>query len=151
MVRSSLLVLALILAVTAAAQADVYKYVDAQGHVQYTDRPQTLPAERLNIRSQKTDTVTLEGRGRALTEAATVKAYQDAAARKAEEKAASQTAAQDRVQRCVKARERYDSYVTSQRLYELLPNGERRYLTDEELDRARASAKVSMDELCKGL
>jgi hypothetical protein len=48
-----------------------------------------------------------------------------------------------------KARERYDTYMTSQRLYESLPNGERRYLTDAELDAARASAKASMDVLCK--
>jgi len=153
MLRSSLSALALTLAVTAAAQADVYKYVDAQGHVQYTDRPQTLPAERLNIRSQKTDTVALEERTAAERERqeAAAKAREETIARKADAKAAAELAAKDRAERCVKARERYDSYINSQRLYETLPNGERRYLTDAELDRARASAKVSMDELCKGL
>ena len=39
--------------------------------------------------------------------------------------------------------------MTSQRLYETEPDGERRYLSDAELDAARASAKASMDVLCK--
>jgi len=39
--------------------------------------------------------------------------------------------------------------MNSQRLYETLPNNERRYLSDAELDSARSSAKVSMETLCK--
>ena len=44
------------------ASADVYKYKDEHGNVQYTDKPQTLPAERLNVQSQKTDTVAVQAR-----------------------------------------------------------------------------------------
>ena len=55
----------------------------------------------------------------------------------------------DKAERCTKARERYDSYMNSQRLYESQANGERRYLSDAELTAARTSAKASMDELCK--
>ena len=44
------------------AAADVYKFKDDQGNVLYTDKPSTLPAERLNIQSQKTDTVAVQTR-----------------------------------------------------------------------------------------
>ena len=50
---------------------------------------------------------------------------------------------------CAKAKHRYDSYMTSQRLYEEGKDGERRYLGEAELDAARASAKASMDVLCQ--
>lgn len=153
MLRSSLSVLALAIAVFGTAQADVYKYVDAQGRVQYTDKPQTLPAQRLNVRSQKTDTVSVQQR----TEAERKQQEQSDAARKntanqrTDAQSASQTSEADKADRCTKARARYDSYMNSQRLYEPTPDGGRRYLDDSELDAARASAKVSMEELCKGL
>lgn len=152
MLRSTLFALALIIAAS-AVQADVYKYVDPQGRVQYTDKPQTLPAERLNMRSQKTDTVALQARTeeeRKRQEDAD-KARQQSGNQKADQRAAAELSAKDKAERCKKARERYDSYVSSQRLFEPLPNGERRYLSDSELDAARSSAKVSMDEFCKGL
>lgn len=153
MLRSSLSALTLIILVTASAQADVYKYVDPQGRVQYTDKPLTLPAQRLNVRSQKTDTVALGERAEAerKRQEDADKARKESSGQKADQHAATELTAKDKAERCTKARERYDNYTNSQRLYESLPNGERRYLSDAELDAARASAKVSMDELCKGL
>ncbi len=38
--------------------------------------------------------------------------------------------------------------MSSYRLYEEGPDGERRYLTSEEIDTARANAKKMMDEFC---
>lgn len=150
--RFSLMILTFATAALTSAHADVYKFVDAQGRVQYTDKPQTLPAERLNIRSQKTDTVAAQSRSDAERQQieANDKARRAAAGQRADAQGAAETSAKDRAERCSKARERYDSYMNSQRLYESLPNGERRYLDSTELDAARASAKVTMEELCKG-
>lgn len=143
-------VTALAITLTAAsAIADVYKYTDANGNVQYTDTPQTLPAQRLNVQSQRTDTVALNKRleeeNKRNTENA--KARQNTTSQAADQKQAEQLSATDKAERCAKARERYDKYMNSQRLYEE-SNGERRYLSDVELDAARASAKASMDTLC---
>lgn len=66
-----------------------------------------------------------------------------------DQRQAEESSAKDKAERCAKARERYDSYMNSQRLYEQLPNDERRYLSDAELDAARASAKASMETLCQ--
>ena len=131
----------------AIAQADVYRFTDEKGQVQYTDKPQLLPAERLQVQSQRTDLVGAQepraDAGNAAKSAASKIATQ------ADAKQASELNAKDKAERCVKSRERYDQYMNSQRLYKTLPNGEREYLTDAELDAARAAAKISMEEFCK--
>ena len=66
-----------------------------------------------------------------------------------QQKAAKELTEKDKADRCLKARERYEKYTMSLRLYEDTPNGGRRYLTDAELDSQRAAAKAAMDELCK--
>ena len=57
--------------------------------------------------------------------------------------------AKARAENCKKATERYNSYVTSQRLFRTGPNGQRQYLTDAELSLARVSAKKDMDQFCR--
>jgi hypothetical protein len=149
----SLLVLtaATSLLVATAHAADVYKYKDEQGNVLYTDKPRTLPAERLDVKSQKTDTVALQARKESEQKRMqdADKTRQQATTQRADQQQATQLTAKDKAERCVKARERYDSYMNSQKLYETLPNNERRYLSSEELDAARASAKASMDVMCQ--
>jgi hypothetical protein len=149
----SLITLALTASTLLATQtfADVYRYKDEQGNILYTDKPATLPAERLNVQSQKTDTVALQARQQEEQQRmnTTNQSRQQAAAKQTDERKAAETSATDKAEQCKKARERYDSYMTSRRLYEQQADGERRYLSDAELDAARASAKASMDVLCK--
>ena len=133
------------------AAADVYKFKDDKGNVLYTDKPATLPAERLNIQSQKTDTVAVQTRQQEDMKRLQDedKANQQAASQNKDQQQASQLTATQKAEQCTKARQRFDSYTASQRLYEKLPDGSRRYLSDAELDAARASAKASMDVMCK--
>ena len=131
--------------------ADVYKFKDDKGNVLYTDKPATLPAERLNIQSQKTDTVAVQTRQQEDMKRLQDedKANQQATGQAKDQQQATQLSATQKAEQCTKARQRYDSYTTSQRLYEKMPDGSRRYLSDAELDAARASAKASMDVMCK--
>lgn len=133
------------------AQADVYKYTDEKGNIHYTDKPVTLPAERLNVQSKRTDLVELQARQAEEQERmnAANQARQQTSEQNADRRQAAELSATAKAEQCKKARERYDSYMNSQRLYEQLPDGERRYLSDAELDAARASAKASMDVLCQ--
>lgn len=144
----SVLLLTLATATLAAgtAAADVYKYKDEKGNIQYTDKPPSLPAERLNVQSQRTDMVAVQARQQAEQKPASSQQPKQTAA---DQKQAAELTAKDKADRCVKARERYDGYMNSQKLYEQLPDGERRYLSSEELDAARASAKASMDVMCQ--
>jgi len=136
---------------TAPAMADVYRFTDDKGNVLYTDKPSTLPAERLNVQSSKTDIVAVRER-----QEAEQKRMRDSAgardqtlAQRSDQQEADKLTAKDKAERCTKARERYDMYMNSQKLYEQQPNGERRYLSSEELDAARASAKTTMDVMCQ--
>jgi hypothetical protein len=134
-----------------SASADVYKYTDEKGRIQYTDKPLTLPAERLNVQSRRTDTVEIakreeEERKRSDSE---TKTRQQTQSQRQGQKETAELSAADKADRCAKARERFDKYTVSQRLFEMGENGERRYLSSDEIDAARASAKAAMDELCK--
>ncbi len=154
MLRSAITLTMLLGALTVAsgvaAASDVYKYTDEKGNVLYTDKPRTLPAERLNVQTAKVDPANQA------RQAEEMKRLQEAdAARKqtstqqSNQAAAAPMNAKDRADRCTKARDKYDTYMNSHKLYEEQPGGERRYLTSEELDAARASAKANMDSWCK--
>jgi len=132
------------------AVADVYKYKDENGNIQYTDKPPSLPAERLNVQSQRTDVVAAQARSQAATAAQQPNNAPPAAGNKpAALPPPPEPTGDQKADACAKAKHRYDSYMTSQRLYEQDQGGERRYLSDAELDAARASAKASMDVLCQ--
>jgi len=134
-----------------AVAADVYRFVDAQGNVQYTDKPALLPAEKLAVQSRATDAAELASRTDAERArlAANDAARQQGTAQQADQRNAAQITATAKAEQCKKARERFDAYTVSQRLYEELPDGQRRYLSDAELTAARGAAKASMDEMCK--
>jgi hypothetical protein len=136
----------------APAGADVYKFKDAHGNVMYTDKPSTLPAERLNVQSQKTDVVAVQARAqeemKRMQEASAAQ-QQPADQQAGQQQQAPQASDKDKGDRCTKARARYDNYMNSQKLYEQQPNGERRYLDSAEIEAARASAKATMDIWCK--
>lgn len=146
----SLLLLTLVAAPLAAgtALADVYKYQDEKGNIQYTDKPPSLPAERLNVQSQRTDVVAVQARQQAASQPAASSRPSPGQAR-AEQNEANELSAKDKAERCIKARERYDRYMNSQKLYQQDEKGERRYLDSAELDSARAAAKASMDVMCQ--
>lgn len=142
--------LALTLTLASAASADVYRYVDPKGNVQYTDKPALLPAQKLAVQSRPTDANEVASGAeaeQARTTAADA-ARQQAAAARADQNKASKITATAKAEQCVKARERNEAYSTSKRLYETLPDGERRYLTDAELDEARARAEKAVAEAC---
>ena len=137
--------------VAGTAFADVYKYIDEKGNTQYTDKPPSLPAERLNVKSQRTDIVAVQER-REQEQQASAKADESrrqAATQRADERQADDASAKDKADRCIKARERFDRYMNTQRLYEEGQDGERRYLDSSEIDAARASAKASMEVMCQ--
>lgn len=147
MFRSLLLLILTTVALAAgtAAAADVYKYKDEKGNIQYTDKPPSLPAERLNVQSQRTDVVAAQTRQQPEQKPFSPQSRNQPA----DQREAAAMNAKDKAERCAKARERYDKYMNSQKLYEQDNNGERRYLTAEELDAARAAAKASMDVMCQ--
>ena len=143
-------ILAGLLLAGAASAGDVYVMTDKQGNRIYTDRPDTLPAQKAGIESKSTDPAEVEARYDTEMDryAAEQQAAEQARAQAAEAKRAADLTAADRAQRCVAARNRYQATLNSIRIYEELPNGERRYLSSSEIDAARAQAKQAMEEFC---
>jgi hypothetical protein len=152
--KAILTVATLLLAAAGAHAGEVYKSTDAQGRPIYTDKPPTLPAQKLNVQTATTDVVEVQQRYDAQMKqyAGADTAQSEAAKKAADTRKAQELTAEDRAKRCIDARQRYESYMNARRLYE--PGStevERRYLDDAEIDGARTKAKQAMDELCSGL
>lgn len=125
-----------------ALAGEIYRAVDPSGIVIYTDTPTTPDAQPLDIRSNPTDPqrVAMENSALAAEEA------------RREQSGLQPTAAgeeqPDPAEQCRKARERAETYANAPRLYEPLPDGGRRYLTDEELTRQRDAAEQAVVRYC---
>jgi len=151
--KLTLTLLAALLIVGGAQASDVFKTTDAKGQPIYTDRPDTLPAQKVDIKTQQTDMVEAQKRYDAEMKsfAKADKASTDASQKAAGTQKTVQLSAEDRAKRCQDARARYDKYMNSRRLYEQgETDSDRRYLSDAEIDAARANAKKTMDEFCAG-
>jgi len=151
--KPTVMVAALLLLAAGTQASEVYKTTDAQGRPIYTDKPASLPAERIGVQTSTTDPAEAQRRydDEMKQMASTDAAATATAARSADAQKARELSDEDRAKRCQDARQRYESYLTARRLYE--PGGaegERRYLSDAEIDAARADAKRLVDEFCSG-
>jgi Domain of unknown function (DUF4124) len=143
------------------AAAAVYKWVDPQGHVHYSDRPPPPEGKLLSV-----DTSSQHARSERSSEPSRPPAQMAAAASvpsapfagPAGSPEAAARAKQEvdndvsnaQAQQCKQAQDRYQNYVHSRRLYKEGPNKERIYLSEQELETERLQAKHEVDELCPG-
>jgi catalase len=135
----------------AAEEVSVYRWIDEQGVPQFTDRPPSnAGAELTGIRSQRTDQGAVQAR---VEQRSSVD--EEAAKRRNDSAADAQSAAQEREQtraqrsdNCSQARERLETYSTARRLYRPMADGEREYLSSEEMDAAKASAEQEVADWC---
>jgi hypothetical protein len=151
--RIAVTAVAALLACTTASAAEVFMTRDSQGRPIYTDRPEKLPAEKLNVATKQTDVVQVQSRYQAemakLQEAD--KAATDAAREATEAKQAAELTAADKAKRCQDARTRYQNLMNARRIYEPGASADdRRYLDSAEMDATRENAKRVMDEFCAG-
>ena len=138
-----------LLAGTAGA-GDVYVTKDAQGHAIYTDTPLTMPAQKVVVHGQGgSEDTTAQGnspdmsRNESQDQAASNVESGQAASRKSSEDVAA-----DRAKHCIDARQQYQALMSNWRIYDEDANGQRSYLSSEQIDQARANAKQAMDEFC---
>jgi len=140
-------VLAGILLAGTAHAGDVYVTKDGKGNTVYTDTPQTLPAQKVAVQSQGSSQPAAAQQDAPGTQD---QASQKSEAQPAEARQAAADSAADRAKRCAEARQQYQNVMNSRRLYEEGPNGERTYLTSEQIDKTRANSKEVMDQFCSG-
>ena len=138
------LLCAALIAWSGMASAVVYKWVDAQGKVQYGDRPPD------GVHAEVVEGLgTHSARPAAAPPTASAAASPQIAALKASEKqAVSDDVAQTRAKQCADAQDRYKHLIEGRKLYKTGPDGERQYLSSEEIDSERLNAKADVDNTC---
>jgi hypothetical protein len=140
-------------AAIAAEEGAVYQWVDKDGTPHYQDRPPEgaeSSARELSLRYRLTDSDQVAAATKSKAEANDVAQLreQQQAEDQANEEADRDQVRNEREEGCAKARERLQKYETAHRLYKPGPDGQRNYLTDEEIDAARLEARRTVDEWC---
>ena len=134
---------AVLMAWSTLASAVVYKWVDPQGKTQYGDRPPDgVHAE------------VVEGLGTHSSRPGTVPSPAPAAkapmAPSDVKKAVAADVSATREKQCADAQERYKKLIEGRHIYKTGDNGERVYLSSQEIDEERVNAKRDLDEVCNG-
>jgi hypothetical protein len=137
------LICAVLLTWSTLASAVVYKWVDAQGKVQYGDRPPD------GVHAEVVELLGVNNHAAAVNPNAG-KATTTASAPGETRKAVDSDVAQARQKQCADAQERYKHLIEGRHLYKTGDNGERQYLSSEEIDSERLNTKRDVDELCNG-
>lgn len=131
-----------------AAQADVYRWVDPEGRVHYSDR--WMPGwERIAVDARGGQS---SGARTVASEQSRLAVSNDRIAAQQAQQAATQAVQQDvaeaRDQQCKEARERYEKSIQARRIFRTGANGEREYLTEAEADEWRLQARAEMQQAC---
>jgi hypothetical protein len=144
-----------LLTLNAAAQT-VYRVIDEDGNVAYTDRPPSAqeagdrPVETMRLQIKLTDPATVAANREQARDTAEADAIaggiRDAQA--AEDQAEQARREQQRAANCDVAKQRFKKYSEARRLYRDLGEGEREYLSSDEIDSERVSAARAVDEWC---
>jgi Domain of unknown function (DUF4124) len=125
---------------------EVYKSVDAQGHVVYSDRPDTSSAQKSVVRAEQPNP----------TEAARIAKEQEILKveeiqrnrQKAVEDAKKAQADHAAQVQCENARSRYYGLKDARRIYDRDADGNRHYLSDPDGDARREEARQTMTAAC---
>jgi len=140
---SALLLLVLATSLAYAQAEEVYRTVKPDGTVVYSDRPISADSVRVQVQARPTS------EARAAAEAGAANAFAAQPGEDEELAAAREEQARLREAACAEARRTLATYENSPRLYEQLPDGGRRFLTDEETVRARQAARQAVADYCE--
>ena len=144
-----LLVFAALIVWSGMASAVVYKWTDAQGKLQYGDRPPDgVHAEVVQLLG--THPATARNVSTAPAQAPpTARVAANPTAKDAQDKqSVDQDVASTRDKQCSEAQDRYKKLIEGRRLYKAGPAGERQFMTSEEIDTERLNAKRDIDNIC---
>jgi len=142
------LLCAVLIAWSGMASAVVYKWVDAQGKIHYGDQPPDgVHAEVVELlgthTSRSTEANPSAPAQKSKTAASAPDSQNDAA-----KKAVDEDVAATREKQCADAQENYKKLIEGRHLYKTGPDGERQYLTSDEIDAQRLTAKQDVDTIC---
>jgi hypothetical protein len=128
---------------------DVYRTVDAQGHVTYSDKPLTSTSKKVavDVIAANPQEAARLAKERALVNADAAQQSKLAAQQASEQQQQqSQDAAQRR--RCDAARARYSLFAAGGRIFKMDDQGNRAFYSDEEIEAQKTASKAAVDSLC---
>jgi hypothetical protein len=130
-----------LIGLASAAHADVYRWTDAKGTVQYSDK--WVPGSTL-IKTDKNHVPPPQ------TPAATAPDQRptDPVVQQQEQRAVQQDVAKSKAEQCKQVQEAYDRAVRSRRIYKEGPNGAREYVSDAEADAYRVKLFNERKQAC---
>lgn len=133
-----------------AALADVYRSVDAQGHVLYSDSP-SPGAELVRVTGPRfaSATATVSSSPKPSAPPPKPSDADSNLARDAAARAVHNDVAKVGAEACKKAQDGYQQIINTRRIYTTDSSGERQYLSDADADQARVNAKLKMDDACR--
>ena len=135
---------------TSAFAGEIYKYVDDEGNVHYVDRPTGESGEeRMGITYSGTSNAAVTAQVQRRQDY--MEALEDARSEKAsrrEAEAQARAEMEARAAKCQESRARLESYLQAHRLYREGEAGEREYLDDEQILKARRKAEEAIQEHC---
>ena len=133
---------------SAATASEIYKWTDEDGNVHYTDKPLQPSSERMDIVSHSTDNSAVQAQTQARLDSQATAA--EAAANEPAGPTPEELRAEkkQRAEQCTKYRERMTKFVQSRHLYREDESGERTYLDDAEMQKARARVQGQVEEYC---
>ncbi len=148
--RALLLMLALVS--TSLWAGEVYRSVGADGTVTYSDVPTGNNSQPVFILVPRPASGPRSTAASASPTAPAAESNADGAAKDGSgakpDAQAAKPDAKEKAKNCQNARDRAQRYSEAHRLYRTGANGEREYLTDAEIDEARAQAKANVDRWC---
>jgi len=148
-----LLLFVALVAWSGMAGAVVYKWIDAQGKLQYGDRPPDgVHAEVVELLGTHVARATAARESSAAASSSSPSSPRTAAAGPQDDatlkKSVEGDVEQTREKQCADAQDHYKKLIEGRRLYKTGANGERQYLTSDEIDAERVNAKRDLDAIC---
>jgi hypothetical protein len=132
-----------LLGLATAAQADVYRWTDARGTVQYSDK--WVPGSTL-IKTDKNHVA--PSPAPAASAPANGTRPVDPVTQQQDQRSVQQDVAKSKAEQCKQAQDAYDKAVRSRRIYKEGPNGTREYVSDTEADAYRVKRFNERKQAC---
>jgi molecular chaperone GrpE (heat shock protein) len=144
-----LMIVAVALALAPVASAQLYKHVDKNGRVVYSDQPPAgVDAKQVNIPTGVTNVPS--GAKSYVAQDKENQKKKDEAQKKAAKAGDPAKKEQEAEQRCAQAKSAHQYFVDGGRIFKNNEKGERAFMSDAEIDSERERTRREMEAACQG-
>ncbi|MEO7557459.1 MAG: DUF4124 domain-containing protein [Gammaproteobacteria bacterium] len=146
MQRSTLMLILVLAAPLTLSAAGVYKWVDAEGKVHYSDRPGNAAAEQVPLKAAPPPDPTRQQRQEKTNKFLQIR--EDERKQSEEDAVKAKQTQKEREQQCLHAKAKLRDYERARYLYNPEEGDKETILSDAERNAATGEVKKSIEELC---